>query len=190
MRRTAAETRELVLETAGKLFYANGIRATGVDRIAAEAGVAPTTLYRLFASKDDLVAAYVERIDAERRKTMDELVAAAGVDPRAQILALVDMWCDDIASGEFHGCPIMATLAEFRDAEVPGHRGAVAVKGGVRARLGELTSRLHVDDPDEVADRLTLVIEGMLASGLALGPDGPAARARALAELVLDSARS
>ena len=53
-RRTAAETREHVLAVAHELFYWHGIRATGVDAIAAEAKVTPATLYRLFASKDDL----------------------------------------------------------------------------------------------------------------------------------------
>jgi AcrR family transcriptional regulator len=62
-RRTAAQTREHVLAIANELFYWHGIRATGIDAVAAEAGVAPTTLYRLFASKDDLIAAYVERAD-------------------------------------------------------------------------------------------------------------------------------
>lgn len=61
MPRSAADTREHVLEVARELFYWHGIRATGVDRIATEADVSPTTLYRLFTSKDDLVAAYVER---------------------------------------------------------------------------------------------------------------------------------
>ena len=56
----AAETREHVLAVAHELFYWHGIRATGVDAIAAEAEVAPTTLYRLFASKDDLIAAYID----------------------------------------------------------------------------------------------------------------------------------
>jgi AcrR family transcriptional regulator len=59
--RSAAQTREHVLGVAHELFYWHGIRATGVDRVAAEAAVAPTTLYRLFASKDDLIAAYIAR---------------------------------------------------------------------------------------------------------------------------------
>ena len=63
MSRSAAATREHVLAVASELFYWNGIRATGIDRVAAEAGVAPTTLYRVFASKDDLIGAYIERAD-------------------------------------------------------------------------------------------------------------------------------
>src|SRR6266542_3208617 len=90
MPRSSAETREHVLGVAHELFYWHGIRAIGVDRIAAEAGIAPTTLYRLFASKDDLVAAYIERADRRYREWFTAAVAAGGSDPRRQILALFD----------------------------------------------------------------------------------------------------
>ena len=67
-----------MLGVAHELFYWHGIRATGVDRVAAEAGVAPTTLYRLFASKDDLVAAYIERAGLLYREWFDAAAARAG----------------------------------------------------------------------------------------------------------------
>src|SRR5690242_11999150 len=71
MPRSSAETREHVLGVAHELFYWHGIRATGVDRVAVAAGVAPTTLYRLFASKDDLIGAYIERADGLYREWFD-----------------------------------------------------------------------------------------------------------------------
>ena len=74
-RRPAAETRAHVLDVAHELFYWQGIRATGVDRVAAAAGVAPTTLYRLFACKDDLVAAYVERAAEGYREWLSEYMS-------------------------------------------------------------------------------------------------------------------
>ena len=89
-RRTAAETREHVLAVAHELFYWHGIRATGVDAIAAEADVAPTTLYRLFASKDDLIAAYIERADGLYRKWLTAATAPGIGPPRERILALFD----------------------------------------------------------------------------------------------------
>src|ERR1051326_3612059 len=81
MSRSAAETREHVLGVAHELFYWQGIRATGVDQVAAEAGVAPTTLYRLFASKDDLIAASVARASGLYREWFDAAAAAGGGDP-------------------------------------------------------------------------------------------------------------
>lgn len=188
MRRSAAETRSHVLGVAGKLFYRKGIRATGVDLVAAEAEVAPTTLYHLFASKDGLVGAYVERADLDFRALLEAAVAAAGPDPRDQILAIFDEVFTQINSAEFRGCSFLMTLAEFPDPDLPAHRNAVAAKVWVRQTIAELTERLGVDDPAELADHLTLVVEGVHASGQALGPAGPAKRARRLAEVILSTA--
>jgi AcrR family transcriptional regulator len=185
MRRTAAETRSHVLEVAQNLFYWKGIRATGVDLVATEAGIAPPTLYRMFATKEDLVAAYVERSDSDLR----ELVAtAAGSGPRDQILAIFDKVLAQISSGQFRGCAMMMTLAEFPDPDLPAHRNAVAAKSWIRETITELTSQLGLSDPIEVADHLTLALEGLLATGQALGPSGPASRARHLAETILAAA--
>jgi AcrR family transcriptional regulator len=187
VRRTAAETRSHVLRTAGELFYSKGIRATGVDHVAAQADVAPTTLYRLFGSKDDLVAAYVERADEDLRAVIEAAIADAGSDARDQILAIFDAVFAQVASGRFRGCAMQMTLAEFPDPALPAHRNAVAAKSWLRQSLGELAGRLGVDDPDELADDLTLILEGVLATGQSFGPDGPAKRARRLAEAVLST---
>ena len=80
MRRSGAQTREHVLEVTHELFYWNGIRATGIDRIAAAADVAPTTLYRLFASKDDLIGAYMERAGQLYRDWFDAAAQAGGAN--------------------------------------------------------------------------------------------------------------
>jgi AcrR family transcriptional regulator len=185
-RRTSTETREHVLAVAHDLFYWHGIRAVGVDRIAAEAGVAPTTLYRLFASKDDLIAAYVERADQGYREWLDQAARADGRSARERILALFDALLVQIQPGNCRGCPFLMALAEYPDPQVAGHRQAVALKTWVHARLTELTRQLdHVDDPALLADHLTLIMEGAYASVQALGIDGPARQARALAEKLL-----
>lgn len=188
MRRTSAETRSHVLDVAGDLFYRDGIRATGVDEVAAKAGVAPTTLYRLFGSKDDLVGAYVEHADQGVREMIEAAVAAAGPAWRDQLLAIFDSVLAEVGSSHFRGCAMMMTLAEFPDPALPAHRNAVAGKSWIRQRIGELTAQLNTRDPAELADHLTLVLEGTLAAGQSLGPSGPARQARRLAEAILASA--
>ena len=188
MHRSAAETRSHVLRVAGDLFYLRGIRATGVDLVAAEAGVAPTTLYRLFASKDDLVGAYVERADVDFRGRFTAAVESAGPDPREQILAVFDVVFAEVSSGAFRGCTFLMSLAEFPESELPAHRNALAAKSWTRARIGELTRDLGADDPAELADHLMLLFEGLHASAQSFGPDGPAKRARGLAERLLSAA--
>jgi AcrR family transcriptional regulator len=184
-RRPAAQTREHVLAVANDLFYWQGIRATGIDALAEAAGVAPTTLYRLFPSKDDLVAAYVERAGHNCREWFDKTVEAAGPDPRARILALFDGLEEQVRPENCRGCPFLMALTELPDTSLGAHKHAVATKAWVRKRFGELARDLHVDDPETLADQLTLVFEGVYASVQALGADGPAARARAFAERIL-----
>ena len=189
--RPAAETREHILDVAERLFYRDGIRATGVDKITDEAGVAPTTLYRLFASKDDLVAAYVDRYAAGYREWIDALTSASGVAPRDRILAVFDGLADAIGTDGFRGCPFLMALAEYPDPGSAAHVSAQAVKAWVRAKLRELTGQLSLVAPRaraRVADQLALVVEGIYGSTAALGTDGPAKHARSLAALIVDTA--
>ena len=104
MPRAAADTREHVLSVARELFYWHGIRATGVDRIAADAGVSPTTLYRLFASKDDLVAAYVEREQRGYEAWFEAATDVPSGDPRDRILALFEALAEAIDPRRCRGC--------------------------------------------------------------------------------------
>ena len=188
--RPAAETREHILDVAERLFYWDGIRATGVDKITSEAGVAPTTLYRLFASKDDLVAAYVDRYATGYREWIESVTSAPDIPPRDRILAYLDGLMETIGPNSFRGCPFLMALAEYPDPESAAHVSAQAVKAWVRGKLRDLVTQLPGVDPRTqavVADQLALVVEGLYASTAALGNDGPARQARALAELILDS---
>lgn len=150
--------------------------------------MAPTTLYRLFSSKDDLVAAYVDRENRHYREWFTAATEAGGEHPRDQILAVFDALADQVQPHVCRGCAFQMALAEFPDPTAPAHEHAVAAKAWVRARLGELTEELAVSDPAELADQLALIIEGVYASTQALGPDGPSKRARGLAEALLAAA--
>ena len=114
-RRSSAETRQLVLDAAENLFYWHGITATGVDAIAAEAGIAPTTLYRLFRSKDQLVAAYVDRYAGGYRGWIESLTADPQRPARDRILALFDALVAVTGPENFRGCPFLMVLAEYPD---------------------------------------------------------------------------
>jgi AcrR family transcriptional regulator len=188
-RRTSAQTREHVLQVAQELFYWHGVRAIGVDRIAAEAKIAPTTLYRLFPSKDDLVAAYVERAHGHYRAWFAAAVDAGGSDPRQRILALFDGLIDQVHPSQCRGCLFAMVLSEFPDTTLATHEHAVAMKRWARAQLGALTLALSasapVHDPAALADQLALIMEGVYASVQSLGVDGPARQARSLVEAIL-----
>lgn len=191
--RSGDETRRLLLDVADSLFSTRGIHATGVDQIAGEAGVAPTTLYRLFGSKDGLIAAYVERVDEYGRSFVDAAAASAGTDARAQMVAVVAALAEDVRRAGYLGCGCMKTLAEYPEPAGAAHRNAVTAKTWVHRRFLAMATEYAAQsgrniDTEALADELTLVFEGIHSTATALGGSGPARRARALAERIIDTA--
>lgn len=170
------------------MFYADGIRATGVDRIAREAGVAPPTLYRLFVTKDDLVAAYIRR-EAERYRAWFDDVVAAGTDARDAVHGLIDAVGEQIIAGECRGCPFQIAMSELPHDGPEARREAVRLKRWMFARLQELvvaaTCGASPGEQLDTADGLMLLIEGMYATAPSLGRDGPLASARLVARRLL-----
>ena len=82
--------RERILDTAFTLFYARGIRGVGVDLIIAESGVAKATFYKHFPSKDDLVVAYLDKVDGVWSGQLKDAAEAAGADPASQLVGMFD----------------------------------------------------------------------------------------------------
>lgn len=190
-RRSSAETREHVLAVTSDLFYWHGIRATGIDKVAAAAGVAPTTLYRLFASKDDLVRAYLESAEAGYLEWLDGALGAA--DPAAdRVVGVFEALLQVTDPVGFRGCPFLMALAEFPDPAHPAHVKAVQTKAAVRVRLRRLVDGLAAEvpvrDPEALADQLMLVMEGVYAAVQAFGDPGPARQAPAVARALLAAA--
>jgi AcrR family transcriptional regulator len=186
-RRSAEDTRAHVLDVAHELFYWNGIRATGVDRVAADAGIAPTALYRLFPSKDALITAYVERNERRYQEWFDQATRADGRSAGARIVALFDALADQVRPQRCRGCPFLMALTELPDAGLDAHRSAVRLKRWVRSRVRRLVDLLAAErasrcfDPAALADHLVLLFEGVYATVPSLGASGPARRARSLA---------
>jgi AcrR family transcriptional regulator len=174
-RRPASETREHVLAVAHDLFYADGIRQTGVDRIVAAAGIGPTTLYRLFGSKDGLVTAYVEREAAAYRQWMSGVIE--GATPRDGLRAFMRGVADQVEGSHCRGCPFQLALAEIPDPAHPAHRAAVALKRQVRDALRDLAVRARAADPEATGDQLMLLAEGSYAAGRSLDSAAISARA-------------
>jgi AcrR family transcriptional regulator len=189
-RRRSAETREHVLEIASQLFYWEGIRATGVDRVATEAGIAPTTLYRLFGSKDDLVTACIEQAGGEYRALITRATEPGRGPARERILGLFDVFAEIVRPGICRGCPFLMALAEFPDPGSAVHAAAVSHKAWVRDRFRELAEELAAEtpvaDPALLGDQLALLVDGIYGSVQWLGADGPVAIAGAIAATLID----
>src|SRR4051812_40978891 len=114
--------RQRLLRTASELFYAEGIRAVGVDRVIEEAGVTRATFYRHFPSKDDLVVAYLQAVH-------DAVRSVAGDEPGEQRLRrVVGSMTEIVCSPGFRGCSFINAAAEFADPRSPVHRAVAAYR--------------------------------------------------------------
>jgi AcrR family transcriptional regulator len=174
-RRPAGETREHVLAVAHDLFYANGIRQTGVDRVVAAAGIGPTTLYRLFGSKDGLVTAYVEREAAAYSEWMSGLIEDES--PRDGLRAFMRGVAEQVEGSRCRGCPFQIAVAEIPDPAHPAHQAAVALKRHVRDTLRDLAGTAGAPDPEATGDQLMLLAEGSYAAARSLDSSAISLRA-------------
>ena len=110
--KTGDAVRERILETASGLFYREGVRAVGVDLVVAEAGVAKTSLYRHFRTKDDLIAAFLEREDKDFWRTWDEVTRQHPGDPSGELAAHMDWIGERVGRPRYRGCPQLNVAAE------------------------------------------------------------------------------
>lgn len=108
---TPPSARERILRTAHDLFYQNGVRATGVDRIIAESGVAKLTFYRHFPSKNDLIRSYLEDRHTRWMNWFVSAIALHGGGPDA-IVPLMAEWLEDPT---FRGCAFLNSVSELAD---------------------------------------------------------------------------
>ena len=176
--------RDRILDTAFRLFYAHGIRGVGVDTIIAESDVAKATLYKHFPSKDELVIAYLDRVDAAWLAALRTAAQAAGPQPRDQLVGMFDALASACRRDGYHGCAFINTAAEAQPGG-PVHARTVAHKQAVRDWVRDLAAQAGADDPDALAQGLTLILDGGLSAGvLDADPAAPDAAARAARALV------
>jgi AcrR family transcriptional regulator len=181
----AKSARTRILEAAADLFYREGIRAVGVDAVIAHSGVAKMSLYRNFAGKDELVAAFLDYRDELYWAWWDKVVARHPDDPRAQIRAIFETVGKRTAHPDYRGCPFINTAVEFPDSGHPGRVVALANKLELRARLRALAEAVGALDPAMLADQLLLLLEGTYVSGQTIVSEGVGEKAAAAAANVL-----
>ncbi|GAA4574864.1 TetR/AcrR family transcriptional regulator [Planotetraspora kaengkrachanensis] len=177
--------RDQVLDAAEELFYGRGIQAVGMDDIRSLSGVSLKRLYQLFATKDRLVEAYLERRDLSWRRRLAEHVETCA-DPEGRIIAVFDWLERWFAEPGFRGCAWINSFGEL---------GATSATVATQARLHKLAFRRYLEGltadaglSRELAGQLLLLAEGAMVTAGILGVTGTAAQARAAARLLLESA--
>lgn len=167
---TAPDVREKVLETASALFYERSVRAVGVDLVVERAGVAKTSLYRYFRTKDDLVAAFLEREDRDFWDTWDAVAARHEHDALAELDAHLAWIGERVGRPRYRGCPQINVAAEFPEADHPARKVATAHKRAMRRRLEGIAGRLGVARADELGGQLAVLVNGAFVSAQMLEP--------------------
>jgi AcrR family transcriptional regulator len=166
--RGGSDVRDRILETASALFYRRGVHAVGVDLVVEEAGVAKTSLYRHFGTKDDLVAAFLAREDADFWSTWNAAAEMHEGDPQAELDAQLEWIGERIGRPGYRGCPQINVAAEFAEPEHPARKVAAAHKREMKERLKRIAERMGVDRPGELAAQLALLINGAFVSSQVL----------------------
>ncbi len=173
------DMKDRILETADRLFYLQGIRAVGVDTIAAEIGISKRTLYNHFPSKDALISAYLAR----------RFVAPRPSDksPVEQILGTFDLLERRFSAKDFRGCPFVNAVAELGEDRAV-RKVAIAFKESRRLWFRDLLMQLGVTDAEALATQLALLVDGSIAQDLVRNDPAMARAAKEAATVLLRNA--
>jgi len=181
--------RERILEAASELFYRQGIRAVGVDAIAEAAGTNKMTLYRHFASKDQLVAECLRRHAAEIDAAWDGIEKAHPHDPKGQLQDWLRLFGEFVTRMSERGCPLANAAVEL-PRDHPARRVIEAHKAGHRERLAQLCRDAGLAEPERLADSVFLLVEGARVDIQSVGHCGPGSRlVHTVQALIEDHAR-
>ena len=180
--------RDHLVETALRLFDRDGFRATGIDRILAESGVAKMTLYNHFRSKDELILAALRRRDERFRNWFMRAVELRAGTPRERLLAMFDALAEWFRDRSFNGCLFISAAAEFCGGALTIRAGCAEHKRLMRDYVRGLARDAGARDPDSLAGALELLMEGATVTAQVTGSTDSADRARAAAVVLIRDA--
>lgn len=180
-------TKARVLETAARLFYERGIHVVGVDEIAQSAGASKLTLYRYFGSKDGLVEAVLQDRSDHIHHWLRAGTSKAEAGPK-RVLALFDLLAHWFRERGYRGCAVVNAAVETRAKDGPVRDLPRRHLARYRELLEELLREADAEQPEVLARRLLVLIEGATVV-TSIDGDGTAGQdARAIAEILLRSA--
>ena len=182
--------RDLLLDTANRLFYRDGYHAVGIDTILAEAGLAKMTLYHHFKSKEDLIVAALERRAQQIMAERAAAVEAAGASPRRRLLAVFDSYAQWFNRRDFNGCAFIRAVGEYPDLRSAVHAVVARQKEAGRQFLAGLIEEMGVSPAPELAAQIQLLLEGAIVTAHTHGDPGVIESARKAALALLKQAEA
>jgi AcrR family transcriptional regulator len=164
-----SEARLRLLNTATRIFYADGIHSIGVDRIIGAAKVTRATFYRHFPSKDDLILAYLREVHRLESGAIEAAIAAHPA-PADALLAIAGFIAQSIQSPGFRGCAFLNAAAEYPDAGHPVHQEIIAHRQWFLETLTTLMAQVHEETADPAARHFVMLRDGAMAAGCLADP--------------------
>ncbi|HEX6052643.1 MAG TPA: helix-turn-helix domain-containing protein [Gemmatimonadaceae bacterium] len=161
--RVPAPPRQRILDAADELFRRVGIRGVGVEAIAEAAGTNKMTLYRHFASKDELVAEWVRGIVAQKEAEWDEIAAKHPGDPAAQLVDWSRRVAKRFAEMEERGSTLGNALAELPEPDHPARQVIDAHRVREHERIRRVCREAAFPEPELAADQFYMLLEGAKA---------------------------
>jgi AcrR family transcriptional regulator len=188
MTTTNVSPRDRLLEAADDLFYKEGIRSVGINRVLEESQTPIMTLYRHFGSKDGLAAEYLKRRSKHFLEKYDSGVKERASSPRERILAAFDMLRELVEEPDYRGCAFINATVEMASPDHELTKIARHHKDASRQWFAEFAAEAGVPDPEGLAIQLTLLVDGLFVAADLYRESSGAAYARSAAETLIDAA--
>ena len=178
-----------ILETADQLFYGEGIRTVGIDRLISTSKVTKATFYKHYGSKDRLIVMYIEARHAAEVARF-EAILAANPKPEAALRAIVAMTIADIASPEFRGDAFLNAATEFSEQRHPVRSVVLRHREWMTGFLADLLQELGHRMPGDAPDDFILARDGAMSGGYAGDPIAASASLTRVTDSVIRAAAS
>jgi AcrR family transcriptional regulator len=188
MTTTNVSPRDRLLEAADDLFYKEGIRSVGINRVLEESRTPIMTLYRHFGSKDGLAAAYIDRRGERTQEVVRSEVERRASSPREKILATFDILREGFEESDYRGCAFLNATVEMASPDHEVAKIARRHKDAGRQWFAELMAEAGAPDPAGLAIQLTVLLDGATAAAVLYRDSSGAEYARAAAETLIDAA--
>jgi AcrR family transcriptional regulator len=188
MRATKVAPRDRLLKAANDLFYKEGIRSVGINRVLEESQTPIMTLYRHFGSKDGLAAEYLKRRSEHFLEKFDSEVKRRTSSPRERILATFDMLRELVEEPDYRGCAFINATVEMASPDHELTKIARHHKDAARQWFAEFAAEAGVPDPEGLAIQLTLLVDGVFVAADLYRESSSSAYARSAAETLIDAA--
>jgi AcrR family transcriptional regulator len=181
----ATRARERLLATADDLFYSEGVRAVGVERLLEVSGVGRASFYRHFSSKEDLLLAVLRSRDERWRAWLEAAVTARGGEP----LSIFDALAEQFTSPEFRGCAFINAMVEDTDLGSPVYQLVIEHKRVVAEYIASLLTEAGHADARRLGEQFLMLMDGAHVTALRTRSAQPAYQAKTIAETLLVGSR-